>query len=337
MKRMVIALLVLLGMSGCMSFPPNGLPTAPPPVLSVKRVVVKKVQPTDTPVPQSKISVPANNWVLVPNFDHIILIVLENEYLQNTIGSPLMPNLNYLAKQNVLLSNYFAVAHPSLPNDLALISGSTQNISSDCLECFVNAPNLLDEIELSGRTWKAYFEDMPSPCFVGSKKPYQQWVNPFIYFDSIRLDPSRCDKSIVPMSQLSEDMKSGQLPNFIFIMPNLCNSGHDCPAAKPDSWVGNMVAQLQITPALYENTLIAITFDEGVVKSAGTSTRGQVATILISPLAKPGFVDDTLYSHYSLLKTILTAWNLPLLGQTDLTTVPIIEAPWSAPIGLSKP
>ena len=42
--------------------------------------------PTELPAAQ------ADSVYGIPNFDHIILIVLENEYLQNVIGNPRMPN-----------------------------------------------------------------------------------------------------------------------------------------------------------------------------------------------------------------------------------------------------
>ncbi len=278
--------------------------------------------------------VPATQSVqgTIPNFDHIILIVLENEYLQNVLGSTQMPNFNALASKYVLLSNYFAVDHPSLPNYLALVSGSTQNVTSDCTDCFVNQPNLADEIEASGRTWKSYQESMPAPCFIGNKAPYLQWTNPFLYFDSIRLDQARCDNSIVPLSQLETDLAANQLPNFAFIMPNMCDSGHDCPAVTADAWVNSMVAKLQASPALGENSLIVITFDEGAKKGSDTKTRGQVATVLISPMARQGFTDPTTYSHYSLLKTILSAWNLPDLGETGQASTQAIQTPWLPPV-----
>jgi hypothetical protein len=78
--------------------------------------------------------------------------------------------------------------------------------------------------------------------------------------------------------------------------------------------------------------LIIVTFDEGAEQSSGSccglgsNAGGQVATVLISPKAQKSFVDGTAYSHFSLLKTILTAWNLPDLGQT-ITSQPIY-APW---------
>ena len=268
----------------------------------------------------------------VPNFDHVVLIVLENRDFKDVIGSAQMPFLNALAQQNVLLSNYFAIRHPSLPNYLALISGSTQNITSDCTDCFVNQPNLADEIEKSGRTWKTYQEDMPSPCFVGNADPYYQKHDPFAYFDSIRLDSARCSQSLVPLSQLDTDLTANTLPNFSFIMPNICNSGHDCLPGTADAWIYQMVTKLRASPSLGQNSLIIVTFDEGNEESTGSccglgaKAGGQVATVLISPRAKPAFVDASAYSHYSLLKTILTAWNLPDLGLTASSQP--IEAPW---------
>ncbi len=298
---------------------------------------------TPTPSPTPAMPSQTVQATSVPPFDHIVLIVLENEDYQKVIGNPQMPYMNALAKQNVLLTNYYAVSHPSLPNYIALVSGGTQGITSDCKDCFVNAPNLADLIEGSGRTWKTYQESMPAACTVGDAGNYAQKHNPFVYFDLIRLDPTRCDKSVVPLTQLSSDLAANQLPNFAFIMPNLCNSGHDCSSDVVDAWVQQMVMQLQSSSALGSNSLIAITYDEGSKDSVGSccgmgkQAGGKVATILISPDARPGFADATAYSHYSLLKTILTAWNLKLLGATQKDTTPVITAPWIKQTSLVNP
>ena len=290
----------------------------------------------NTPTPQATPSAPKPS---IPNFDHIVLIMLENRDYQSVIGNSQMPLLNALAGQNVLLSNYYAVAHPSLPNYIALMSGATQNITNDCTGCFVKQPNLADEIEASGRSWKAYLEGMPSPCFVGDAGTYAQKHNPLLYFDSIRLDTTRCDRSIVPLTSLDGDLAKNQLPNFSYIMPNLCNSGHDCSAATADKWVNDLVTKLQTSPALGNNSLIIIAFDEGSDKSTGgccglpTPAGGQVAVVLISPSALPDMTDNTPYSHYSLLKTFLTAWNLPALGNTADDSVQPIVAPWKTQAG----
>ncbi len=284
-------------------------------------------RPTSTPIPPT--------WQgQIPNFDHIVLIVLENEGYQQVIGNPLMPNLNNLAQQNVLLTNYFARTHPSLPNYITLVSGDTQKITSDCTTCFVDAPNLADEIESSGRTWKSYEEDLPSPCFIGDASPYAQKHDPFLYFNDIRTNTQRCQNSIVPLTQLDTDLAANQLPNFSFITPNLCNDGHNCSLEVADKWIAQMVTKLKSSAALGQNSLIIITFDESATSSTASccgmpaKAGGQVATILISPLAHPAYQVNTAYSHLSLLKTILAAWGLNDLGKTrNPLTQPITE-PW---------
>jgi hypothetical protein len=55
-----------------------------------------------------------------------------------------------------------------------------------------------------------------------------------------------------------------------------------------------------------------------------------VAVVLVSPSATGGFNDNTPYSHYSLLKTILTAWNLPALGNTAQAQA--ITSPWTGQV-----
>ncbi|MFN8477844.1 MAG: hypothetical protein U0074_08525 [Kouleothrix sp.] len=93
-----------------------------------------------------------------------------------------------------MAEQYYGVA-TNLPNHLALIGGDTFGIASDCTSCFVNKPNLVDQLEANGKSWKAYMESMPNPCFVGDAPPlYRQKHNPFIYFDNIRNDPERCGK-----------------------------------------------------------------------------------------------------------------------------------------------
>ena len=284
----------------------------------------------------------------IPNFGHIVLIMLENRDYTSATDGQQMPQLAGLAQQNVLLSNYYAVSHPSLPNYMALMSGSTQGLTSDCTNCFVNQPNLADEIEASGRTWKAYLEGLPSPCFVGDSGNYAQKHDPLLYFDSIRLNATRCDRSILPLTSLDGDLANNSLPNFSYIMPDLCNSGHSCPAAIADKWVGSMVAKLQASPALGKNSLIIIAFDEASTSDTSgccelpSPAGGHVEVVLISPSATQGFTDNTPYSHYSLLKMILTAWNLPDLG--NAAQAQAIEAPWSgvqatpsAPAGPATP
>ena len=281
------------------------------------------LSPTPTPTPKP----------LIPNFGHIVLILFENKEFGSVIDNSRMPNYNKLAREYTLLTQYYAVTHPSLPNYIALMGGDTFGIDNNCKDFFINEPSLPDLIEASGRTWKTYQEDMPSPCFLGDKGDYVQKHNPFVYFDPIRLDATRCERSVVPLTALQTDIEADSLPNFLFIKPNLCNDSHDCALDVSDAWLTNLLNQL--VPALdatNESYAIFMLFEEGqgnhsccgLPEEAG----GRVPHVIYSPLAKNGFEDDTQYTHYSLLKTISEAWGLPYLGHAAEANHALIIAPW---------
>jgi hypothetical protein len=58
------------------------------------------------------------------HYDHVFVIVEENHGYTDVIGNPAAPNLNALASQYGVATNYFAVAHPSEPNYVALLARS---------------------------------------------------------------------------------------------------------------------------------------------------------------------------------------------------------------------
>lgn len=266
----------------------------------------------------------------VPLFSNIVLIIFENRNIDDVIGNPDMPNINKLVKENTHLSNYFAITHPSLPNYISLMGGDTFGITEDCTDCFVNAPSLPDLIEASGRTWKTYQEDIPSPCYLGDEGLYVQKHNPFVYFDPMRLDARRCERSVVSFKELKRDIYYGVLPNFIFITPNMCHNAHDCPLSVADKWLGEQL-DLLIPPLeeLSSDYLVVILFDEGDQDSVLDDWNGgNVPVVLISPHVKRGFVDDEYYSHYSLLKTISDSWGLGYLGRAADKDTNSIQKPW---------
>src|SRR5215212_10122113 len=159
----------------------------------------------------------------IPAFKHIFVIVMENEDYSGIIGSDHAPYISGLAQQYGVAANFYGIRHPSLPNYLALTGGDTFGITSDCTNCFVGAPNLVDQLEAGGKTWKAYLEDMPRACFVGNAAPlYKQKHNPFIYYDNVRTNSARCNK-IVPFTQFAADAQANTLPDFVWITPNMCN------------------------------------------------------------------------------------------------------------------
>ncbi len=252
----------------------------------------------------------------MPVFTHVFVIVMENKEYGSIIGNASAPYLNGLANTYGLGMQYYAVSHPSLPNYLALTGGSTFGITTDCTTCYISSTNLADQIEASGRTWKAYMETMPSACFTGSYYPYMQKHDPWIYYDDIRTNLPRCQSHVVPFTQFATDMASGNMPNFVWITPNQCNDMHDCSVATGDTWLATLVPLVLDSTAFRNGGVLFITWDEGST-SAGCCTDavgGRVATLVVSPLAKQGYRSSIQETHYSLLRTIEDSWGLPHLN-----------------------
>ncbi|HLF74277.1 MAG TPA: alkaline phosphatase family protein [Anaerolineales bacterium] len=324
-----VCILVLFSLVACLPFSAALTGTPIPPATTT----ATPVPPSPTLTPSPSPAPTATSKPLIPNFQHIVIIMFENKEFGTVIGNPLMPNYNRLAREYTLLTQYYAIRHPSLPNYIALIGGDTFGIETNCSDCFIDAPSLPDLIEDSSRTWKTYQEDMPEPCFLGDTHLYVQKHNPFIYFDPIRLDRARCERSIVRLTELQTDIEAGSLPNFIFITPNLCNDAHDCPLDVADAWLTELLGRLvPALDAISESYLIVMLFEEGQGNHSccglPLEAGGRVPVVFYSPLVKNGFEDPTPYTHYSLLKTISTAWGLPLLGHAAEENHVLIVEPW---------
>jgi phospholipase C len=325
----LVAAASLLAVSACAPRMPAS--PAPPRVEATQ-------SPTNLPASTDAPTLPeptATAVALIPEFEHVVTIVFENKEFGTVIGSGKMPYFNSLARSNTLLTAHYAVAHPSLPNYLALISGETFGLNFTCIKCLYDVATLPDLIEASGRTWKTYQEDMPTACYEGPDHGlYAMKHNPFMFFESIRLDAERCSSHVVPFTQLYADITAGQLPNYAFITPNLCNDAHDCGLDVADAWLQSLMLVLQ--PALDNAAapyLIILTWDEGQGDhsccSMPAQAGGRIATVLVSRQAKSGFEDNTPYTHYSLLKTIAEAWHLPYIGKAAEPTNQLILAPWN--------
>ena len=263
-----------------------------------------------------------------PGVGHIVLIVLENHEYDRIIGNADAPYLNQLAAQYAVADQYYAIGHPSLPNHLALFAGDTFGIRSNCADCFVDAPNLADEVDAVGKTWKSYQEDLPSPCFLGTEAGgYRLRHDPFLYLRDIRDDPSRCQQ-VVPLTQFADDLQAGALPDLAWITPNLRHSMHSASVAEGDQWLASFVPPILDSDAWHQNGLLLITWDEGQSKAGccGVAAGGHTPLLLIAPQARPGYHSPVPATHYSLLRTIEDVWGLDYVGHSgDADVQPLLD------------
>lgn len=241
---------------------------------------------------------------VMPSLDHVFVIVMDGHSYGQIVGSSDAPYINSLLPTSGLATNYFAVSHPSLPNYLALTSGRTD----------VSSRNVADSLEHVGKSWKAYEEGMPSPCYRGDSPPYLQVHNPFVYYSDIGGNATRCASHDVPYTQLAKDLQSeSTTPNFAFIAPDSCHDMQNCDVATGDGWLSSQVPQILASPAFTKHTsLLVLTWaqDDG-------SANNQVPTILVGSGVTANAQIAQHYDHYSTLRTIEAAFRLPALTAAD--------------------
>jgi hypothetical protein len=246
---------------------------------------------------------------------HVIVIVMENEESTSIVGNAAAPYANGLIRRYGLAAQSYAITHPSLPNYLALTSGSTHGISSDCTECHASSVNIVDQLEARHISWKAYMEGMPSPCFKGAEAGgYAKKHDPFIYYDDVAGSASRCQK-IIGFDALSSDLRNGSLPTYAWISPNLCDDGHDCGVGGGDKFLARTVPAL--VHELGPHGFLVLTWDEGSSNRGccgGAAQGGQVATIVAGPDVRRGSRASAPVDHYGVLGTIEQALGLSALG-----------------------
>jgi acid phosphatase len=254
----------------------------------------------------------------VPEARKVVLIVFENKSPAQVIGSGQAPSFDRLSQRYALLGNYRGVAHPSLPNYLALVSGSTHGVTSDCTSCRVRARNLADTLEAAGKTWKTYAEGLPGAGYTGSSSGrYAKKHNPLLYFEDVLSSRQRL-RRIVPLTSFGPDLKAHELPDFSLVVPDLCHDMHDCSVATGDAWLHGFLGPLLASGEL-EGGVVFVVFDEGTGSLGGG---GRVPALVIGPLVRRGSRANVSLDHYSLLRTIEDSWGLPRLGRSR-TAIPI--------------
>jgi phosphatidylinositol-3-phosphatase len=245
---------------------------------------------------------------------HVVVTVMENKEAAQVLGAPAAPFLTRLARRAGVAANSFGVRHPSLPNYIALISGSTQGIANDCTGCRADAPNLADQLERAHRTWGAYLQGLPAPCArPASAGRYAKKIDPFAYDDHIAAAPARCRRRM-PLTRLPDDIRHNRLPDFALIAPDLCNDTHNCPVEVGDRFLAHVIPGL--LHALGPHGFLVVTYDEGSSDGGccDGSHGGHIATVVSGPDVRRGGRMTRPIDHYGVLATIEDAFGVPRLG-----------------------
>jgi acid phosphatase len=262
-------------------------------------------------------TVTSNNAVLTVNpintgtgaapFGHVVIVVEENANYASVVGeTAIMPYLNSLISSYGLATQYYSNTHPSIGNYLMLTTGQvlTNNDNETPTSFPVSVNNVVRELAANGKTWKAYAEDLPSVGYTGGDTGnYVPRHVPLAYLTDVQ-GSAAGKQTLVPFTQFAVDLAAGQLPNYSFVTPNLCDDAHNCGLDVADAWLKANIAPLLTSSPFKDDGLLIITFDES--ENDDTNGGGRIAAVLISPkFSKPGYQSTTLYQHQSTLRLML--------------------------------
>ena len=203
------------------------------------------------------------------------MVIEENHsYAQMRDG---MPFLGGLSDTYGYATNWTALAHPSEPNYLGIVAGSTFGITDDeppaaHTRDIGSATSVFDQALAAGKTAATYAESMPQNCYAqdypdrsGGTPRYAVRHNPWVYFPS---GHAGCLAHDWPLSQFAQDAGRNALPSVGFLIPDLTNDAHDGSLAAADEWL-----RQQLTPVLQSRDftsgklVVVLTADEDDRKS----------------------------------------------------------------------
>ncbi|HEU5270671.1 MAG TPA: alkaline phosphatase family protein [Jatrophihabitans sp.] len=217
---------------------------------------------------------------------------------------------------------YFsAVLAETYPNRLYQHAAQTDRLHNSTATC--SLPTIWDRLAAAGLTGRYYFSDIPFTALWGTK--YLPISRPFATFLT--------------------DAAAGQLPQVSFVDPRFedessGSSGDDHPKADiraGEQFLNQVYAAVTGSPN-WPNTVLVINFDEwggffdhvapesAPDVSSDTALRGfRVPALVISPLARRGYVAHDVYDHTSVLKLIEWRWGLPALTPRDASAGNLAE------------
>ena len=233
-----------------------------------------------------------------------------------------MPYLYSLAQRFGYADNYRAITHPSEPNYLAIVGGSTFGDTADHNPAVqVAGASVFGQARALGRTGRVYAESMISNCQQGNGGLYAARHNPWASFTQER---ALCQTADVPLGTITagalhRDVVAGTLPNIGLVIPNLCHDAHDCAVAAADAWLRVWLPAVLAGPDFASGRLaVVITADEDDRRSGN-----QVLTVVAHrSLDGRHRVVTAPLTHYSLTRYLDTVIGAPPLraasGATDL-------------------
>jgi acid phosphatase len=248
----------------------------------------------------------------LPTWDHIVIVIDENKSHTQVVGNPVdAPYINNTLKAGgAVLSDMYAITHPSQPNYIHLFSGDNQGVfySFDTSEITpFHTPNLAAELVAAGRTFTGYSENLPAVGYTGYETEfglYSRRHNPWVHWQD---DDAPAFNHLPPnMNQPFSAFPStpdmfDTLPSVSIVIPNNNNNMHNLPILRGDMWIeSNLGAYAEW--AKDNNSLLIVTFDEDEY-----NLRNKIPTVFYGAHVVAGAEVGGTWTLHNLLHTIEAA------------------------------
>ena len=248
----------------------------------------------------------------------VMVIVEENRSVADVEAH--MPYFVSQSRQYGTATDYHANQHPSLANYLVMAGGSIFGIADDEDPAAhpLTGPSVFTQMLESGRTAKTYAEAMPDTCALENSGSYAVRHNPWTYF----ADPAgraACREFDRPLGttadgELHDDVAAGQLPNLSFVIPDICNDGHDCPAGTADDWLRTWLPIVEQGRDFQSGQLaVVVTWDED------DGTDGNRIPLAVLHRSLQGASVSTALDHHALSASLSWLAGAPALRDAQGT------------------
>jgi phospholipase C len=243
----------------------------------------------------------------------------QNEVM-SYFGPDRIPFFHAMAREFTICDRWFSsVMGPTWPNRFYLAAGTSGGVTTNGVWGYgvLDYPCILDLLDAAGVTWKVYN--------IGGldNVPYGDSDTVYVFFKRYAHD-SRTKKKLQDYLQ---DAANGTLPNVAFMIPSYTRQVDEHPPADVSVGMGyqqQLITALRNSPQ-WSSSAFVLTYDESggyfdhvaprQLDAYGLGFR--VPTWVISPWAKPGHVEMSLYEHTSVLKFIERTFGLPTLASIN--------------------
>ncbi len=251
----------------------------------------------------------------------------------------------YLADEYVLADAWFSsVMGPSFPNHMFLYAGTTRGPDGEPYGSVpaegLDVETIFDRLQDAGVSWKVYvqgydptanFRDSEARLGLTDKGAQLTWV-PLVGIPRFVDDPNLSSK-IVDIREYYTDAKKGELPAVSFVTPSGLSEHPPGDLVLGHYFATDLIEALMLSPQ-WDTSAFILTWDEWggwadhvappQVDEDGYGMR--VPALIVSPYAKRGYVDSTIYDHTSPLALIERLWNIDPLTDRDAAANDLLNA-----------